>query len=121
MRRQSRRGTSSCVFNLIRYAGVAAATPSIHPCPPLWFWAEQYDLKLQMAGLSQGYDRTVLRGDIAKRSFSAFYLREGRLIAVDVVNRPAEFMLARQALAKDLYPDPDALTDESIALKSVLT
>ncbi|WP_454752835.1 NAD(P)/FAD-dependent oxidoreductase [Cupriavidus necator] len=86
-----------------------------------WFWSEQYDMRLQVAGLSQGYDRTVLRGDPSMRSFSAFYMREGRLIAADVVSRPAEFMLARQAVARGVHPDPEALADESIPLKSVLT
>ena len=62
-----------------------------------WFWSDQYDLKLQMVGLSQGYDQLVLRGDPAnQRNFAAFYLREGRMIAADAISRPAEFMLAKQ-------------------------
>ena len=85
-----------------------------------WFWSEQYDLKLQMVGLSQGHDQLVVRGSTSSRSFSAFYLRQGRLIAMDAVNRPQEFMLARQAVAKGVQPDPGHLADEALPLKSVL-
>lgn len=112
-----------CVPNALEQARTAAATLTGQHRPyeaVPWFWSEQYDLKLQMAGLSQGYDRIVLRGEPARRSFSAFYLREGRLIAADVVNRPADFMFARQAVAKGLYPDPQALADDSVALKPML-
>jgi 3-phenylpropionate/trans-cinnamate dioxygenase ferredoxin reductase subunit len=85
-----------------------------------WFWSDQYDLKLQMAGLSQGYDRCVLRGDPASRSFCAFYLRGERLLAVDAVNRPADFMLVRRALGKPAAVDAVRLGDDGIALKDLL-
>jgi len=65
-----------------------------------WFWSDQYDLKLQTAGLSRGYDRSVVRGDPALRSFCAFYLRGGQLLAADAVNRPADFMQVRRALGQ---------------------
>lgn len=86
-----------------------------------WFWSDQYDLKLQMVGLSQGYDRCVLRGDPASGHFSAFYLRGDRLMAVDAVNRPADFMLAKRVLARplELAPGTD-LADESTPLKDLL-
>ena len=85
-----------------------------------WFWSDQYELKLQMAGLSQGYDRCVLRGSLAARSFCAFYLQGNRVLAVDAVNRPGDFMLVRRALAQPLHADPDRLADESMALKDLL-
>ena len=85
-----------------------------------WFWSDQYDLKLQLAGLAQGHDACVLRGDPAKHSFCAFYLRDGRLIAVDAVNRPAEFMLARRALAQLPHVDAGALADDTAPLKTLL-
>jgi len=85
-----------------------------------WFWSDQYDLKLQMAGLSQGYDRCVLRGNPQTRSFCAFYLKGSRLLAVDAVNRPGDFMLVRRALAQPLTVDPDRLSDESVPLKDLL-
>jgi 3-phenylpropionate/trans-cinnamate dioxygenase ferredoxin reductase subunit len=76
-----------------------------------WFWSDQYALKLQMAGLSQGFDTCVLRGDPDSRSFCAFYLQGGRLLAVDAINRPAEFMPP--------VLDAARLADEAIALKEI--
>ncbi|HEY9237410.1 MAG TPA: oxidoreductase C-terminal domain-containing protein, partial [Burkholderiaceae bacterium] len=85
-----------------------------------WFWSDQYDLKLQLAGLSQGHDACVIRGDPARHAFVAFYLREGRLLAVDAVNKPADFMLARRALAQSPQVDAARLADESVPLKEQL-
>ena len=85
-----------------------------------WFWSDQYDLKLQMAGLSAGYEQCVLRGDPAARSFCAFYLRGSRLLAVDAVNRPGDFMAARRALAQPVEADVERLADESVPLKELL-
>jgi len=82
-----------------------------------WFWSDQYDLKLQIVGLSTGYDRTVLRGDPATRTFSCAYLRDDRLIAVDAVNNPKDFMQAKALVAKGATPDPDRLGDAGIPLK----
>ncbi|BFM06202.1 NAD(P)/FAD-dependent oxidoreductase [Halioxenophilus aromaticivorans] len=90
-------------------------------CTLPWFWSDQYDLKLQIAGLSQGYDQVVVRGDIQSgRSFSAFYLREGKLIAADCVNRPAEFMLAKKVLSTDAKLDITKLADESVPPKELI-
>jgi 3-phenylpropionate/trans-cinnamate dioxygenase ferredoxin reductase subunit len=85
-----------------------------------WFWSDQYDLKLQMAGLSDGYDRCVLRGSMASRSFVAFYLRQGKLIAAAAVNRPADFMTSKRLVAASYTLDAGALGDESVPLKSIL-
>lgn len=94
-------------------------TEPYHNVP--WFWSDQYDLKLQMVGLSQGYDQLVLRGDPqTQRSFSAFYLREGRMIAADAVSRPAEFMLAKKWVAEGAVLPAAALADEATPLKSLL-
>lgn len=84
-----------------------------------WFWSDQYDLKLQMAGLSQGHDRCVLRGDPAARSFCAFYLQGTRLLAIDAVNRPGEFMLTRRALAQPVVVEAEQLADEGVPLKEI--
>jgi 3-phenylpropionate/trans-cinnamate dioxygenase ferredoxin reductase component len=85
-----------------------------------WFWSDQYDIKLQMAGLSAGYDQLVLRGDPAtQRSFAAFYLREGHLIAADTVSRPQDFMFAKKLVAARTRLDPAQLADESVALKTL--
>ncbi len=85
-----------------------------------WFWSDQYDLKLQMAGLAQGHDRCVLRGEPAARSFCAFYLRGDRLLAIDAVNRPADFMAVRKALAGEVRIAANALAEVSLPLKDLL-
>jgi 3-phenylpropionate/trans-cinnamate dioxygenase ferredoxin reductase subunit len=85
-----------------------------------WFWSDQYDLKLQMTGLADGHDACVVRGSFVDRSFCAFYLREGRVIAVDAVNRPADFMLAKKAVAAGVSANANALADTGIPLKDLL-
>lgn len=85
-----------------------------------WFWSDQYDLKLQIAGLSQGYDQVIIRGATETgRSFAAFYLREGKVIAIDAINRPQEFMLGKRALTEGKEIDTALLPDESIDVKTV--
>jgi 3-phenylpropionate/trans-cinnamate dioxygenase ferredoxin reductase subunit len=85
-----------------------------------WFWSDQYDLKLQMVGLSAGHDEMVLRGDPAARSFLALYLRDGRLIAADAVCRPREFGQARRLIAAGAPVDPDVLGDERAPLAAMV-
>lgn len=82
-----------------------------------WFWSDQYDLKLQIAGLSQGYDETVLRGDPGSRSFACAYLREGALIAVDAINSPKDFMQSKSLIAAGASPDRQLLSNPEIELK----
>lgn len=84
-----------------------------------WFWSDQYDLKLQTAGLSSGHDEWVIRGDPASRSFSVFYLLRGRLIAVDAVNRAADFAAAVPLIASRAHIAPRQLADERWALKDL--
>jgi len=67
-----------------------------------WFWSDQYDVKLQTAGLFQGYDETVLQGDIQAHKFSITYLKQGRVIAIDAVNSPGDFMRAKKKIIEDL-------------------
>jgi 3-phenylpropionate/trans-cinnamate dioxygenase ferredoxin reductase subunit len=64
-----------------------------------WFWSDQYDLKLQIAGWSGAGEEVLLRGDPAARAFSCLYLREGRLVALDAINRPADFIAAKRLIA----------------------
>ncbi|WP_438950770.1 NAD(P)/FAD-dependent oxidoreductase [Porticoccus sp.] len=86
-----------------------------------WFWSDQYELKLQIAGLSEGYDQVVVRGaQDRQKGFVVWYLRAGRLLAADCINRPKEFMVARQLLVRALAVDPVALVDETIDPKSWL-
>lgn len=111
------------VPNALEQARAAASWLGGKPKPNRavpWFWSDQYALKLQMAGLSQGYDRCVLRGDPSTQSFSAFYLLGNRLLAMDAVNRPADFMLAKRSLAQPCMVDWERLADEAIPLKDLL-
>ena len=84
-----------------------------------WFWSDQYDLKLQIAGISNGYDRTVLRGDPASRAFSCLYLRDGQLIAIDSINSPRDFMQSKALIGNHAAISPDALADVNVALKDM--
>jgi 3-phenylpropionate/trans-cinnamate dioxygenase ferredoxin reductase subunit len=87
-----------------------------------WFWSDQYDLKLQIAGLSQGYDQIFIRGDIVQsRSFAVFYFKQGKLIAADCVNRPQEFMLSKKIITTGIEIKPERLIDESVPVKSLLS
>nr|WP_243748952.1 oxidoreductase C-terminal domain-containing protein [Pseudomaricurvus alcaniphilus] len=111
------------VQNAADQAKVAAATicgklEAYNALP--WFWSDQYDLKLQIAGLSQGFDQVVVRGDISgSRSFSAFYLKDGQLIAVDAVNSPKEFMLSKRAITNGFTPDLEKLVDSRCAIQEI--
>lgn len=85
-----------------------------------WFWSDQYDMKLQIAGLSEGYDQIIFRGDKAARKFAAFYLREGQLISVDGVNSPAEFMASKKLIMNYARPDVEKLADISVNMKDFM-
>ncbi|HEX4853632.1 NAD(P)/FAD-dependent oxidoreductase [Arenimonas sp.] len=86
-----------------------------------WFWSDQYDLKLQMVGVSTGHDQVVVRGDPAtQRNFAVFYLGDGRLLAADAVSRPQDFMFAKKLVADRAVIDPKLLADESVPLKSLV-
>lgn len=89
------------VQNAIDQAKAAAQAmmgekPEYNPMP--WFWSDQYDVKLQIAGLSQGYDHAELRGDPETKAFGIAYSKAGRLIAVDTINQAKGHMLARRAI-----------------------
>ncbi|MCK9247408.1 MAG: FAD-dependent oxidoreductase [Solirubrobacteraceae bacterium] len=122
--RYGRRLRLEAVSSAVEQAKTVAATicgkdAAISALP--WFWSDQYDLKLQIAGLSGGYDEVVLRGDPSTgRDFACFYLADGRLIAADCVNRAQEFMFAKRAITMGLAPDRAALTDPETALAELL-
>ncbi|PCI48222.1 MAG: hypothetical protein COB49_06235 [Alphaproteobacteria bacterium] len=86
-----------------------------------WFWSDQYDLKLQMAGLSRGHDSHVVRGSLADNRFSICYFSKGSLIAVDSVNRPADHLGARKLLAARTKISPAQGADIETPLKAFLT
>lgn len=108
------------VHNALEQAKVAAATlmgQSAEYRTTPWFWSDQADLKLQIAGLSTGYDATVLRGDPATEKFSVLYYRDGRVIAADCVNQPLDFMAVRSALSRGADIPAHAAADTSVPLK----
>ena len=82
-----------------------------------WFWSDQYDLKLQIAGISLGYDDVVMRGDPTSKSFSCLYLRGGKLIAVDAVNAPRDYVQSKALIANHARIDPAVLANTTIQLK----
>ena len=85
-----------------------------------WFWSNQYDLRLQTAGISLGYDQTVIRGSIEARSFSVVYLKAGKVIALDCVNMVKDYAQGRKLVEAGVSPDVTQLADASVALKDLL-
>jgi 3-phenylpropionate/trans-cinnamate dioxygenase ferredoxin reductase subunit len=94
-------------------------TPTVHDKVP-WFWSDQYDLKMIIVGICNGYDTVVTRGAPSARSFSTCYLRNGELIAIDSVNSPKDQMAARKLIAARGRPDLDKLANPAIPLKDVI-
>ncbi len=84
-----------------------------------WFWSNQYDLRLQTAGLSTGHDAAVTRGEVASRSFSIIYLKQGRVIALDCVNATKDFVQGKRLVNDGRAVDPGTLRDTSIALAAM--
>lgn len=88
--------------------------------PTPWFWSNQYDLKLQMVGISEAYDQAVFRGRPETRSFAVFYLKEGRIIAVDTVNHLQDFIIAKQLVARQVQATAAQIANEAMPLKTLL-
>jgi 3-phenylpropionate/trans-cinnamate dioxygenase ferredoxin reductase subunit len=111
------------VQNAVGQAKVAAATLAGRPEPYVavpWFWSDQYDVKLQIAGLSAGYDDMVVRGDPDSEKFSVLYYRSGDLIAVDAVNSAADYLCGRRALADGATIPPAQARLSGVPLKELL-
>jgi 3-phenylpropionate/trans-cinnamate dioxygenase ferredoxin reductase subunit len=85
-----------------------------------WFWSDQADLKLQIAGLSNGFDSTVVRGNPDDEKFSVLYYRAGRLIAIDSVNDVSDYMAVRRALGAGQTVPPELAADTAVALKTLV-
>ncbi|MFT3754417.1 MAG: FAD-dependent oxidoreductase [Pseudoxanthomonas sp.] len=117
-----RRMRLESVSNAVDQARIAAATLAgkqvAYDAVP-WFWSDQYDLKLQMVGLSQGYDQLVVRGNIDGESFCAYYLKDGVVISADAVNRAPDFILAKRLVAGRVVVAPEQLADEGFDLKTL--
>ncbi len=111
------------VQNAIEQAKAAAANfagePRAYTEVP-WFWSDQYDLKLQIAGLTQGHEARAVRGDPANRSFAVYYFRDDKLIAVEAVNAPRDFLFAKKAIAAGLEVTGAQLEDPAVELNTLL-
>ena len=111
------------VQNAISQAKTAAATLAGLRVPNdavPWFWSDQYDLKLQIAGLSADHDEYVIRGDVAGEAFSVLYYRDGALLAVDAVNTPGDYMAVRKALSQGSTISAGAASNSSVALRELI-
>lgn len=111
------------VPNAVGQARTAAATLCGQHAPynsVPWFWSDQYDIKLQMVGLSRGHDAVAIRGDMTSRAFCVFYLKKGQIISADAVNRPVEFMLARRLIGIDVQSNIKDLINPSFNLKNLI-
>lgn len=119
-----RDGRLESVHNAIEQGKISAAhiVGKDRPAEDVpWFWSDQYNIKLQIAGLSQGYDTAVVRGDPLTESFAVFYFAEGKLISVDAVNAPAEFLSAKRLIAADAEISPETVADVSVSMKEIMT
>ncbi len=118
-----RRMRLESVPNAIEQAKVAAANMAggdvVYDAVP-WFWSDQYDVKLQTVGVSEGADRTVVRGDPDAPKFSVWYLQNGRLLAVDAINDPAAFAVSKRLIAAKGVIDAKSLADPGTDLKSLI-
>ncbi len=84
-----------------------------------WFWTDQFDINLQMVGLSAGYDHIVIRGEPESRKFSVFYFKQGRLVAIDSVNRPGDHIIGRKLITNGTPLTPEQAADSSVDLKAL--
>ena len=111
------------VSTAIEQARVAAASIAGAPTPyrvTPWFWSDQYDLKLQVAGIPFDPDQTVVRGDPGSERFSVLSYRAGRLIAIECVNRPADFLAVRTALGSGRTIPAEPAADADTPLKHLV-
>jgi len=102
----------------VSVARTIAGKPSAYRAVP-WFWSDQFDLRLQMAGLPDGHDRQVVRGNSEMGKFSVFHFRAGKLCSVDSINRPADHLAARKLLSSGTAVTPEQASDESLDLRTL--
>ncbi len=101
-------------------ADICGMPPRPHETP--WFWSDQYDLKIQIAGLSADADAAVVRGDPRGPGFAVFHLKGGRLRAVEAVNAPRDFALGRKLISEGVHVSAPTLADPATPLRdAVLT
>jgi 3-phenylpropionate/trans-cinnamate dioxygenase ferredoxin reductase subunit len=108
----------NAVDQAIAVARTIAGKPAPYTAVP-WFWSDQFDIRLQIAGLTAGFDQTVVRGTMESRKFSVFYFSDRHLLGVDSINRPADNLDARKLIAARKQVTPEQAADESISLKDL--
>jgi 3-phenylpropionate/trans-cinnamate dioxygenase ferredoxin reductase subunit len=85
-----------------------------------WFWSNQYDLKLQTAGINVGYDTKIVRGNVDGRTFSVVYLKNSRVVALDCVNAVKDYVQGRKLVEEGIAPDLDKLGNSKIPLRGII-
>lgn len=105
---QAKHAALAMVGNLVPYREVP------------WFWSDQYDLKLQIAGLAWPGDTLVLRGNPEARKFAVFHLRNGTVAAVEAVNAAPEYLVGRKLIAEGTPIAPERLADTAIPMKNIV-
>lgn len=111
------------VQNAIEQAKHAALAMAGKPKPYKevpWFWSDQYDLKLQIAGLARPEDEIVVRGDLGAHKFAAFHLRDGAVVAVEAVNAAPEYIIGRKLVADGTKVSRERLADTAIHMKNIV-
>jgi 3-phenylpropionate/trans-cinnamate dioxygenase ferredoxin reductase component len=110
------------VANALEQAKQAASAIVGRPAPApevTWNWSDQYDIKLQIAGMPFDADDILLRGDPASAKFAVFHLKGDVIRAVEAINAPAEFMAARQLIGSQKPIDRAKLADTTVSMKEV--
>ena len=116
----AKRSAASCFHCNSRADAPSAITGHAPPNPEApWFWSDQYDLKLQIAGLPFGADSRVIRGDPAAAKFAIFHLKGDQVQAVEAVNAPPEFMMGKMLILNRKPVSRERLADSSISMKEV--
>ena len=99
-------------------AHLAGGTEPYRPKP--WFWSDQYDVKLQIAGFGLGHDETLTRPGAREGAVSVWYFRSGRLIAVDALNEAKAYVTGKKLIEMGVTPDRNKLADPAADLRSLL-
>jgi len=110
------------VANALEQAKQAAAAITGRPPPTpevTWNWSDQYDIKLQLAGMAFDADTTLMRGDPSTARFAVFHLKGDVIRAVEAINAPAEFMAARQLIGSQKPINRAKLADTTVSMKEV--
>ena len=85
-----------------------------------WFWSDQFDLKLQMTGLTFCYDKEIIRGSVADGTFTVFYFKDGKWLGTDTVNQPADHISSRRLLDAGYALSPEEAADDTVVLKDLV-